>query len=835
MKPHLRVDDFHRNAGYKSKRRGSSSPVPIRANPQSHGQKLQQDVQQIQGDYATLAQSWEGREDIRAKGVIIELESAPGIDFDAPKLEAGGWVLLNEKSQGATAGQLVTQQRWFVPDGTLVLIEQILSDYLTKTRKVKGQDQRQPKGRSFVEAIERIGAAAVRELWTEPNEEFPEQQTLWFEVWLRAGSTREERAIIFQQFRTLAGRVGLRVGERSIELPEHTIVAAYGEGNLFSRDLALLNCIAEIRRVHDYADFFEALRPEERAEWANNLIGRTNLPAEDAPSVTVLDTGINRAHPLLDALIPEPRNLTINAAWSAADDDNHGTMMAGLCAYGNLTEPLATTSPVEVTSNLEGVKIVPPPAVRSDDEKLAGAYTAQGIALAEASAPNRTRVFCLATTMKGPNDPRPTSWSAEIDALAVGRDNDGTVRRLFCLSSGNVLQDDWGGYPDKNLNHQVENPGQAWNALCVGSYTDFDAIRRTGDYSCVASRGSMAPTNSTSLTWDALWPNKPDIVSEGGNAVREEGASSTLQLPELMLLSTHADFRAGVFGTMCGTSPATALASRMATGIQTAYPSLWPETVRALLVHSAQWTDAMTQSIPNAYKGKRDRARFLLRTVGYGVPNLGRAVECLNSRVTMVAECVLQPFKLEGEEVLFNEMHVHTMPWADAILTANPFERVRMRVTLSYFIEPNPGNRGYTSNYRYAGCGLRFRVSSTGQSVGDLEADVSKLAADDATTQGKVIIAGSNDGWMLGDQSNKGSIHSDIWEGSCADALSMKHVAVYPVTGWWRTRPSQHRAAAHIKYALVVTLEAENPTLDLYAEIAAQITTPITATVPVTI
>ena len=201
-------------------------------------------------------------------------------------------------------------------------------DYLTKTRKVKGQDQ--PKGRPFVEAIDRIGIAALRELWTEPDEEFPEQQTLWFEVWLRAGATSEERAIILQQFRTLAGRVGLRVGERSIELPEHTIISAYGEGSLFSRDLALLSCIAEIRRVHDYADFFEGLRPEEQTAWADNLAGHTDSPAANTPYLTVLDTGVNRAHPLLNVLIPEGRNLTINAGWSSADDDNHGTLMAGL-------------------------------------------------------------------------------------------------------------------------------------------------------------------------------------------------------------------------------------------------------------------------------------------------------------------------------------------------------------------------------------------------------------------------------------------------------------------------------------------------------------------------
>jgi hypothetical protein len=677
--------------------------------------------------------------------------------------------------------------------------------------------------------------AAARELWTEIDDPFPEEQTLWFEVWLRVGENTEERELLIEQFRTLAHRVGLRIGERRINLPEHTIVAAHGQGRAFSQDLALLNCIAEIRKIHDYADFFESLKPEDQAAFVDDLRRRTGAPALSAPTIGVLDTGINRAHPLLDALIPTSRNLTINTTWAAADDDNHGTMMAGLCLYGNLTGALSTTERLEIEVNVEGVKIVPPPAQRANDEKLAGAYTAQGVAIAETTAPDRKRVWSLATTMKGPNDPRPTSWSAELDSLACGRDNEGQVRRLFCISSGNVEQENWVTYPNANYQHRIENPGQAWNAICVGSYTEFDAIRRSGDYECVVRRGGMAPTNSTSLGWDNAWPNKPDIVFEGGNAVHERATTSTLQLPELMLLSTHADFINGAFGTMCGTSPAAALGARMGAQIQAAYPNLWPESLRALMVHSAEWTDTMKNSIPPNVTGKRDRARHLLRTVGYGVPNLRRAIECLNNRVTLIAECELQPFRDENGEIVFNEMHIHTMPWAEAILSANPLEDARMRVSLSYFVEPNPGNRGYASNYRYAGCQLRYRVASPGQSVNDLEAVVSKFAADDMRIRGRLVVGGSTDGWILGDQNLRGSVHSDIWEGSCANALSMRHIAVYPVTGWWRTRLSQQKTAARIKYALVVTLEAHNPALDLYSEIATQIVSPISAPVTVTV
>jgi hypothetical protein len=626
----------------------------------------------------------------------------------------------------------------------------------------------------------------------------------------------------------LGTQAGLHVGEGRIDLPEHTIVAAHGPGATFTKDLALLNCIAEIRRGRDYADFFTALTVEEQAQFAEELSKRTQPAEPNAPFIGILDTGINRGHPLLEPLISEDNNLTIKTAWGTADDDDHGTQMAGLCLFGDLALELGNSGPVKAPVHVEGVKIVPPPAQRGNDEKLAGYYTAQGIATAETNAPDRKRVWCLASTMKGPNEPQPTSWSSELDALSCGRDNDGQVHRLFCLSSGNVEQEDWGNYPESNFDHQVENPGQSWNALCVGSYTDFNLVRppNTG-YAPIAAGGGMAPTNSTSRTWENIWPNKPDVVFEGGNAGYETATNSTLQLPELMLLSTSADFRRGAFVATCGTSPATALAARMAGQIIAEYPELWPETVRGLIVHSASWTPAMRQACP-ADTTDKERGRFLLRTVGYGVPGLRKALECAASRVTMLAQCELAPFRIEKDQVIFNEMHVHSLPWPATTLTAQPFEKVRLKVTLSYFIEPNPGNRGYTSTFRYPGCQLRFRVSSPGQTEADLEAQVSKIAAEEMRiSKAKNYVKGLTDGWVLGQQVQRGSIHSDVWEGSAAELLSMKHIAVFPLTGWWRTRPKQGRANARIKYGLVVSLEAENPALDIYTEIANQVAIPI--------
>jgi hypothetical protein len=362
--------------------------------------------------------------------------------------------------------------------------------------------------------------------------------------------------------------------------------------------------------------------------------------------------------------------------------------------------------------------------------------------------------------------------------------------------------------------------------LCVGACTHFDQVRpQNSQYTAIASRGSIAPCNSCSHLWEDAWPNKPDVVFEGGNAGYDSSTNSTLELPEMLLLSTAADFRQSPLCTFSGTSAAVAGVARMAGQIASEYPDFWMETIRGLIVHSSEWTPAMEASVPADYTGA-DRVRFLLRTAGYGMPRLSKALETVSNRATLVAQCVLQPFKKNGSEVLFNEMHLHELPWPNAELRRYAADTIRLRITLSYFIEPNPGNRGYTSTYSYPGCQLRFKVSSPGQSAGDLEAEVSKIAAVAMRAQGREVVKGSTDGWRISQSHrNRGSVHSDFWEGSCADLLSMKHVAIFPVTGWWRTRPSRGKTEERVRYSLIATIESANPAIDVATEIATAITT----------
>lgn len=91
--------------------------------------------------------------------------------------------------------------------------------------------------------------------------------------------------------------------------------------------------------------------------------------------------------------------------------------------------------------------------------------------------------------------------------------------------------------------------------------------------------------------WDKKWPVKPEILLSAGNCATN-GVDYT-DCPDLSLLSTNNNIHRHLFTTTCGTSPATAKASWMAAQLFKEYPNIWPETVRALLIHSADWTPEM--------------------------------------------------------------------------------------------------------------------------------------------------------------------------------------------------------------------------------------------------
>src|SRR5690606_16795861 len=135
-----------------------------------------------------------------------------------------------------------------------------------------------------------------------------------------------------------------------------------------------------------------------------------------------------------------------------------------------------------------------------------------------------------------------------------------------------------------------------------------------------------------------------------------------------------------------------------------------------------------------------------------------------------------------------NEMNLHELPWPRAELERLGETEVELRVSLSYFIEPNPARRGWKDRHRYASHGLRFAVQKPTESVVNLRRRVTKDARDEEEGLGS---DGDADGWMLRPNlRGRGSLHHDRWRGTAAELARRSHVAVYPVIGWWRERLS---------------------------------------------
>lgn len=362
----------------------------------------------------------------------------------------------------------------------------------------------------------------------------------------------------------------------------------------------------------------------------------------------------------------------------------------------------------------------------------------------------------------------------------------------------------------------IEDPGQAWNALTIGAFTEKVNIEHHDlqEWNPVAEHGDLCPTSRTSLAWPADtrdgWPIKPDLVMEGGNYARKDKAPmscddlsllTTIMRPDRLLTTTR------------DTSPATALAARMGAIIWSHYPRLWPETVRALLVHSAKWTLAMKKRFPDDQKSN---VLQCLRCYGYGVPDLRRALNSASDAVTMIYEGELQPFRKEQSDIKTNHMHVHDLPWPREVLEDLEEERVAMRVTLSYFIEPSPNNVGWGVNHRYASHCLRFDVIRPTEGLDGFKRRISRDFWDGPNVRPKNTKETRN--WVVGEDGRSlGSLHSDWWMGTAAELARSGSIIVYPVSGWWRERKHLGRYDRPARYSLIVSIRTRER--DLYTPI----------------
>lgn len=830
LHPHIFVRDHV--VGQDFRPAGGGGDPKIRdVEFRAQGQALRDQLGSTYSDVERLRGEQElGEDELRALGSVVVLEAAEAaFPLKLESLERKTnhrktpprpkWLLLSVMP--STGDESPEKAMVWIADEYRQSFMNIFENYLEKTSP-KGH----PKNRALVANIGRIRSGVTADLWQSEGAPPPNGRH-WWELWLR----RTDDGIEF--LRAYAAARNASLVERSLYLPDRTVAWVFASWN----DLQALPFtsvpLAEIRRP-EFAETIEELDRDDQDELTEDLADRLSPADEAAPAVCNLDSGVRRSHVLLAGSLSASDVHTV-VPGSLADAQNHGTPMAGLSLFGPLDDPLLEAVTVELRHRLESVKMLPD--TQDGNDPLAyGLVTAQAVAAPEAAAA-RPRVFCMPITATPDRAGEPSLWSASVDALAAGVDiaasDDGIsllgtpdpdASRLFVISAGNVTNFRSDYLAECDLS-PVEDPAQAWNALTVGAHTELTQapIDPTFDgWTALGTEGGLSPHSRTSVMFSQrIWPLKPDICMEGGNVLTDGATDFHERHPLLSLLST--DARSDVaLSSANATSAATAQAARLAALAQATYPEFWPESIRGLLTHAAEWTAPMQGEVHAA--ATKTARLSLLRRYGWGVPNEQAVLSSMANAVTMVTQDEFIPF--DGPNHAARRFRLHSLPWPNDALRELGAATVSLRITLSYFIEPNASRRGWRRRHAYPSHGLRFELKTPTETADQFLRRVNHDAQ--LEEEGQSGTSSGTDRWLVGpNQRNLGSLHQDIWEGSGADLAASGVLAVHPVGGWWKNSRRKDRVDQPVRYSLTVSLRTDELGVDLYTPIAVQLELPI--------
>lgn len=810
---HIRMP-VPRPTEYKTPPQNVPKKLPPRDRTQ-HAKRLKQQLREIDKTVETISleRKKKGLEEV--DGVLVTVKGAPKYDADFGPLQSKrkGIEIINKGTSEKGEDYAVLR----IPKGdTSPVLDKIEQYENEKEDTRKGE----PKHNKVLAVLEEIGGAALEEMWVGPKEMLPNNNEItWWEIWLLGGHDEPFKAETMRnQFHKFAIAESIQFDkEERIDFPDRQVFIVEANRNTIAKAIGLLDCIAEIRPPSKGIRDWKALNSdiETNVQMDNGYDSKFLPPDPGSPSIALIDTGVADEHPLLKPAILKNGLHSIDPRTSATGDyKGHGTEMAGVALFDDISKVLLSNVQYKYPAYLESVRIKID--TQGTHKQLWGKTTEEAVKKIETQVRNN-RIYCMAIGGPSVSNGKPSSWSATIDNLCFNHGDP----RLIVIAAGNVDPIDQAGYPTRNLATQLDDPAQARNAITVGAMCNFDQIANppVQNIQAIAKAGELSPHSSTHLLKnDAI---KPDIVCEGSN-VGWDGSLADFGLEGLAILTTNKDFIFRKPLTLtCGTSPAAAEASRILAQIWKENPGLKPETVRALLVHSASWTEEMKKQFPN----KRD----LLRSCGYGVPNVSLACKSAKSSVTLIAEGRIRPFYTAYKMGKKNRMVkdgikkdiiIFDLPWPEEVLLNLGEEIIELRVTLSYFADPNPKN----TLRNYEGAGLQWEL----QSADETEVNFIKRINFKEREKGEKGFSGSKE-WEIGPTARaRGTLQSDRWTGTAVELAARKKLAVFPTKGWWDENNPLYKDK-EIPFSLVVSIHTKEEDIDLYNLISNKVSVSIDA------
>jgi Subtilase family len=665
-----------------------------------------------------------------------------------------------------------------------------------------------PQYQDLVARMDTIEVATIEDLSLgEIDPSVFDDERILVEIWMPGGRqlTDDRRDALDEAVREFAAidqpRSAGRTGEPVIPVyrgPERDVHLVLTTGANLKLLPTLLPSAVEVHR----APHVNLIALAEAADEAGEIVP-VELPEPTAAAVALHDSGITQDHPYLQPILLGASSVVPGAPSPMDSADGHGTQIGGVAAYSRLAAGL-TAGRLIPDAWLVSVRLLETKADAGGDPDrgpLWAERTTESIGMAEALAPQRPIVhnMSIGADNEGFEAASRTAWSVAVDVLAW---NSGSGRPLVIAAGNAEPITDRNNYPYVNLGPPyLQQPGQAWNALTVGGYTDLDQLTaqdlERGYPVPLAVAGTLSPHSRTAPGGNH--PLKPDLVMEAGNTA-PGGSLDNPDAQGLTVLTLDSKWRQGtLLRRSCMTSPAAAAASNALARIANAHPTLRPATWRGLLVHTTSW--------PQAAKGQFLNKSDLLRSFGYGVPAPERGMASDSNRPVMIHEGVIRPSHRNAKRKPERLADFIELPLPYQELDELAETPVTLAVTLSYFIEPTDN----LTRRAYAGGRLRWDLQGPTEDADGFRARINELARE----QGYLRGGGSFD-WEIGTAvRSRGTLQHDRTQVAASQIAGPRLLAVYPVTGWWEDRAATYERK--LPYSVVVSVDLGDADVDLYA------------------
>ncbi|MDK3011617.1 S8 family peptidase [Bacillus cereus] len=534
-------------------------------------------------------------------------------------------------------------------------------------------------------------------------------------------------------------------------------------------------------------------------------------PTESAPYVCVIDSGIQEKHLLLkDAIDSATSKSWITSPTDVADyvkPGGHGTKVAGAILYPN---GIPVSGEVKPTCWIQNARVLDKD--NSMPKEISPSEVLEQIVETFYNSSTHTRIYNHSINSLYPcRTIHMSHWAATIDKLCWEKDV------LFTVSIGNLplsrpsnseirlgIRDHLvrgRKYPEFLLedSSRIADPAQSLQAITVGSvgikelngiYNSFSKATEPSSFSC-AGPG----------IWGVI---KPDVVEFGGDFALDMGNPQNIVVKEELCpqLVRSTLYGGSLFAKdEVGTSFATSKVTHIVAKIAEVFPNESTLLHRALLIQSARWPSWAENAVNKSP---------IIRHLGYGIPDLERAVENSEYRITLVTS---------GEMIIKGrQVHIYEVKIPEDLRKPVDEYKFRLDVTLSYKAEPRRTRR---HRKRYLSTWLDWQTSKQNETPEEFAKRMIEQSENEEASSGNDAPLFNwnireRDDWgaIIGVNRKSGTVQKD-WAIVESNKLSKGFcIAIIGHVGW-NTDPE-----AGVPYSLAVSFEAINQDIELYSKIA---------------